>query len=230
MPFRYFVRKKFVGDAPYTTRPDLGTSVKEDEVLSHLETASAVTRGDILNVFANLREYLLQAARDSRPSETLFGMFRVGLSCGGALDDPQQEISLEELGPKMELYAAAQLQKEFLAGLSVERSGLDGVRTPEIELIKNDLNDHIDTYTADDAILIKGDNLKFDEGDVAQGVFFTPQSGGAAVRATRYYDNTSGTIRARVPAGVTGAQLVTVTVQIGAHLRQTVYTNALAEE
>ncbi len=37
MPFRYRVRKKAVGEAPYTTRPDLGTSLKEDEVVAYLE-------------------------------------------------------------------------------------------------------------------------------------------------------------------------------------------------
>ncbi len=31
MPFRYRVRKKAVGESPDTTRPNLGTSLKENE-------------------------------------------------------------------------------------------------------------------------------------------------------------------------------------------------------
>ncbi len=230
MAFRYRVRKMAVGAIPYTTRPDLGTPLTEEEVVTQLEAVSAISRGDILSIFSNLRNILVGAARETRPSEILFGLIRMGLSCGGSLNDPEGEISLAELNPTVQLYTAAGVQAQFLADLDLERTGIDGDRVPVIDLVRNDLTGALDTYTVGDAIVIKGDNLKVDEGDFTQGVFFTSTEGGAPIRADRYFDNTGGTLRVRVPSGVGGNQRITVTVKIGQNERSTVYTNVLTEE
>lgn len=230
MAFRYRVRKMAVGSNPYTTRPDLGTPLSEEEVVNQLEAVSSISRGDILSMFANLRGVLVGAARETRPSETLFGLIRMGLSCGGALNDPEDSISRGELDPRLQLYAASGIQTQFVSDLDLERTGIDGDKVPVIDLVRNDLTGDLDSFTDGDAIEIKGDNLKLDEGDAAQGVFFIPTEGGPDVRADRYFDNSPGTLRVRVPGSVSGNQQVRVTVKIGQNERSTVYTNTLIQE
>jgi len=47
MTFRYRIVKKSVGSSPYTTRPELGVTLTEAEVIQEIEAATSVTGGDV---------------------------------------------------------------------------------------------------------------------------------------------------------------------------------------
>ena len=228
MPFRYRIRKKVIGEKPYTTRPDLSAPLTEAEVVEQLVQSSAISEGDVRSVLTNLRRILVNAAQQTRPSEPLFSLFRLGLSCGGALEDPEATMSLEELSPSLNLYASAELQNEFLMGLSVERTGVDAERAPDIEFVRNEANGALNAYTPGDGLRISGNDLKAIITDPTQGVFFRNGTG-TEVRASRYLTCTNGILLVLVPATLTGPQTLIVRVKFASNLRQTTHDAVLAQ-
>lgn len=228
MSFRYRVRKMGAGTTPYTTRPDLGPPLTEREIIDEIVQATSLTEGDIRSVLISIGRSLVTAARTGRPSESLFGLFRMGLSSGGSLVDPEQPVDVVELHPSLNLYPAAELQRGFLSGLTFERTGIDAERVPDIELVRNEANGQLDTYTPADALRIIGDDLKIDTADATQGVFLKPAAG-PEVRLTRYLTNTSSALLTLVPASVSGPQTLLVRVRFGENLRQTVYGQTVTQ-
>jgi hypothetical protein len=226
MPFKYRVRKMHVGTAAYTTRAEFGTPLTEAEVIDQLVKNSSISAGDIVGVMVNLRDILVNAARESRPSETLFSLFRVALSSGGAFDHISDDISVEDLKPAINLHPSAEMVNAFLANLAIERTGVDSDAAPELDAVIDELTGQENKYTPGDALKITGDNLKIDPDDVSQGIFLKDTAGNE-VRLTRYLINTSGTLMAIVPATTTGTQTLTVKSRIGPNLRQTVHNNFL---
>ena len=77
------------------------------------------------------------------------------------------------------------LQGQFRTGLTVERTGVDTERSPDIETVRNDPTEATNSYTPGDVLRIHGNDLKLNPADPAQGVFFHGASG-PEVRATRY--------------------------------------------
>ena len=207
-------------EGSFTTRPDLGQPLTEREVIEELVQASSVSEGDVRSVLTNLRRVLVNAAQLTRPSEPLFGLLRLGLSCGGKLTDPEGELTADQLAPYLNLYASAELQSQFRTGLTVERSGVDSERAPDLETVRNDATGALNSYTPGDVLRLNGDDLKLDPTDDTQGVFFR-DSAGAEVRATRYVTVTEGQILVLVPGTLTGPQTLIVRVKYGTNLRQT---------
>jgi len=220
MAFRYRVRRMGAQEGSFTTRPDLGQPLTEREVIEELVQASSVSEGDVRSVLTNLRRVLVNAAQLTRPSEPLFGLLRLGLSCGGKLTDPEGELTADQLAPYLNLYASAELQSQFRTGLTVERSGVDSERAPDLETVRNDATGALNSYTPGDVLRLNGDDLKLDPTDDTQGVFFR-DSAGAEVRATRYVTVTEGQILVLVPGTLTGPQTLIVRVKYGTNLRQT---------
>ncbi len=213
-------------EGSFTTRPDLGQPLTEKEVIEELVQASSVSEGDVRSVLTNLRRILVNAAQLTRPSEPLFGLFRLGLSCGGKLTDPEGELTADQLAPYLNLYASAELQSQFRTGLTVERTGVDSERVPDLETVRNDATGALNSYTPGDVLRLNGSDLKLDPTDNSQGVFFR-NSAGAEVRATRYVTVTDGQILVLVPATLTGPQTLIVRIKYGPNLRQTTFDTIL---
>jgi hypothetical protein len=230
MPFQYRIKRKAVGAAPYTTRPDLAPSATQEEIIEQMSKESGVSPGEIQNVMTTLRSVLIGLARDTRPTEVLFDLFRVGLSSGGAVADPEQTLTFADIQPSLNLYLSTGAQHEFATDLTLERTGVDAARAAILDLVRNDRTDTLDAYTPGDVLRITGDNLKVLETDATQGVFLRPDAGGAEVRVVRYVENTSGTLAVLIPAGTAGAQRLIVRVKCGNALRETVYGPALVQE
>lgn len=226
MAFRYRVRRMGAQEGSFTTRPDLGQPLTEKEVIEELVQASSVSEGDVRSVLTNLRRILVNAAQLTRPSEPLFGLFRLGLSCGGKLTDPEGELTADQLAPYLNLYASAELQSQFRTGLTVERTGVDSERVPDLETVRNDATGALNSYTPGDVLRLNGSDLKLDPTDNSQGVFFR-NSAGAEVRATRYVTVTDGQILVLVPATLTGPQTLIVRIKYGPNLRQTTFDTIL---
>ncbi|MGK7902323.1 MAG: DUF4469 domain-containing protein [Hormoscilla sp.] len=230
MAFRYKVVKKTVGTSPYTTRPDLGTPLTEEEFMLRIQESSSMGFGDIKSIFAQARSILIDTARNGRPSETILDLFRLGLTSGGSIDDPQQHLSADDLDPHMRLYPAGSVQREFRANLTLERTGIDGDRVPKIEAVRNTRTNNLDSYTPGNVLRVSGEDLKVVVEDTDTGVFFRPEAGGSEVRVAQYIDNTEGTLTVLLPAELTGPQRLIVRAKFGNHLRETVYTEVLVQE
>lgn len=227
MAFRYRGRRLGAQEGSFTTRPDLGQPLTEREVIEELGQASSISEGDVRNVLTNLRRILVNAAQLTRPSEALFGLFRMGLSSGGKLTDPEGELTADQVAPYLNLYASAELQSQFRSGLSIERTGVDSERLPDIETVRNDATGALNTYTPGDVLRLNGSDLKLDPADPIQGVFFR-NSAGSEVRATRYLTVTDGQILVLVPAALTGPQTLIVHIKYGPNLRQTTFDGVLS--
>lgn len=230
MAFRYKVIKKSVGTSPYTTRPDLGTPLNEEEFMLRIEQMSSMGRGDIKSILASVRAVLVDTARNGRPSETLLDLFRLSLSCGGSIDDPQQPLSADDLDPQVKIYPAGSIQREFRANLTLERTGIEGDRVPVIEAVRNTRTNNLDSYTPGNVLRVSGEDLKVTVEDAETGLFFRPEAGGSEVRVAQYIDNTEGTLTVLLPAELTGPQRLIVRAKFGNNLRETVYTEVLVEE
>jgi hypothetical protein len=230
MAFRYRVKRKAVGASKYTTRPDLGPTATQDEIVELMIKQSGLSPGEIQNVMSTLRDVLVSLARDTRPTEVLFDLLRLGLSSGGAVDDPEQSLTAEDIQPSMNLYLSASAQSDFNTNLVLERTGIDAARAAIIDLVRSDKTDALDAFTPGDLLRIIGENLKLLESDLTQGVFLAPIGGGPEVRLTRYVENTTGTLAVIVPATITGAQRLIVRVKFGTELRETIYGKPLAQE
>jgi hypothetical protein len=229
MSFRYRIVKKSIGNSPYTTRPELGTSLSESELIQSVVGATSLTEGDIRNVLISVRHVILEAARSGRNTDILFDFFRVSLNSGGAIDDPEQSLSIDDIDPRMNIYLALGLQEAFKTNLSLERVGMAGERVPEIELVRNLANDSLDTYTPSNVLRITGKNLKINKADVQQGIFLTGLKSQETVRLEQYIDNTGGMLTALTPATIEGEQRLSVRVLIGNNLRETIYGTVLQQ-
>lgn len=152
------------------------------------------------------------------------------LSFGGSIEDPEEPLSVDELDPQIRLYPAGSMQREFRANLTIERTGIEGDRVPEVEVVRNTRTNNLNSYTPGNVLRIIGEDLKVAVEDSEQGVFFRPEGGGSEVRVTQYIDNVKGTLTVLLPAELTGPQQLIVRVKFGNNLRETVYTEVLAQE
>ncbi|MBC6476606.1 MAG: hypothetical protein GDA56_01160 [Hormoscilla sp. GM7CHS1pb] len=147
MVFRYQIVKKSVGNSAYTTRPDLGAPLTESELIAEVEAATSITKGDLQNTFSTVRRILLQTARSGRGSETLFNFFRISLASGGSIEDPEETITKEEIHPRIVVYMAATVQREFSKNLPIKRTGIASNRLPQIDVVRNMATENLDAYT-----------------------------------------------------------------------------------
>ncbi len=108
---------------------------------------------------------------------------------------------------------------QFRTGLTVERTGVDTERLPEIEIVRNHATGVLNSYRPGDVQRINGNDLKLNPADRAQGVLFRGTSG-PEVRATRYVTVTDGQILVLVPSTLTGPQTLIVRVKYDGNLRE----------
>lgn len=230
MAFRYKIIKKAVGNAPYTTRPDFGPPVTEEEIIRLLKEFTSLTEGQLRKAFAELSRIIINAALNGRGSVVLFGLFRISLACGGAIEDPQESLTAEDINPRMTINIGPAIQKEFRANLALERVPSTGDRVPEIEFVRNIATDNLDTYTPGIPLRVTGDDLKIQKSDPQQGAFLRPEDGGPEVRMSVYVDNTRGNLTFLVPADISGPQELIIRAKFGENLRESKHQTILIQE
>jgi hypothetical protein len=230
MPFQYQIVKKSIGTAPYTTRPDFGTVLTQKELIRQLGDFTSLTEGQIENVMDSLFRVLLTNALAGRPTEILFGSFRISLTCGGAIDDLQRTLTIEDINPQVTIHLSSSFQKEFLANVTIERTGVAGERVPAIESSINSTTENNDTYTPGGPMRIVGDDIKFQKSDPEQGIFFRSEADGTEVRASLYIEITKGNVILMTPSELTGDQKLIVRVKYGNNLREAIYQTTLPQE
>ena len=227
MTFRYEIAKKSTGIFSYTTRPVFGNSLTEAELLAKIEFAMPLNRAEVLKLFAFIRKEIVEAARSGRPSETLFDLFRMSLSCGGAMQRPNGNISKDELNPQIVFYPDGSVQREISAGLDVEWVGISEELLPVLEIVRNMSTKEVDTYTPGGVLRITGENLKvnFSE-NPSLGVYFV-NNAGAEVPVTNYLDITQEMLTFFVPSTLSGAQDLKVKTAFGQNIREAFYHSTL---
>ena len=117
---------------------------------------------------------------------------------------------------------------QFRTGLTVERTGVDTERLPEIEIVRNHATGVLNSYQPGDVQRINGNDLKLNPADPAQGVVFRGASG-TEVRATRYVTVTDGQILVLVPGTLTGPQTLMMRTRSGVNQRQTTFDTVLTQ-
>ncbi len=192
----------------WTTRAKLGTELTGEEIINRLVEASALTRGDIESVFQNLLSILAEADQNGRPADVI-GIFRVKPKTGGALDDPDESVEIDDIDPRIGAYCGAELQGMFQSGLSLESRGIARERVPEISLVRNDATRNLNVYTPGDVLTIQGEDLKVHPTQADEGVFLV-DTGGTEVKMTRYIRNTNSTIQVLIPGTLSGAQTLII--------------------
>ncbi|NEP39710.1 MAG: DUF4469 domain-containing protein [Okeania sp. SIO2H7] len=191
---------------------------------------TGLTEGQIENVINSLFKVLQTAALAGRPTEILFDSFRMSLSCGGAIDDLEQTITIEDIDPQVTIHLSSSFQKEFLANVVLQSAGVAGERAPEIQYTVNSVTENNDTYTPGAPMRLAGDDLKFQKSDVEQGIFFRSETDGTEVRSSLYIEVTNGNVIFMVPSELAGDQKLIVRVKYGKQLRETVYNITLPQE
>lgn len=97
---------------------------------------------------------------------------------------------------------------------------------PVIDSMINQVTGALNIYTAGSLMQVRGDNLKFSQTDVLQGIFLT-NSAGVEVRCTVYANIEPQSDIFLVPSGTTGPQTVRMAAHINSSLRSYTYTTLI---
>ncbi|MBC6420751.1 MAG: DUF4469 domain-containing protein [Hormoscilla sp. SP12CHS1] len=177
-----------------------------------------------------MRRILVETARSGRGSETLFDLFRISLASGGSIEDPGETITQEEIDPRIVIYMAATVQRDFTNNLSIKRTGIASDRLPQIDVVRNMATENLDAYTPGNVLGVTGEDLKIAKSDSAQGLFLLPERDGPETRVQQYIDNSRGTLTVLIPGDVSGPQRLLVRVKFSENLRETIYLTILTQE
>ena len=210
----------------YNTRAVFGEPVQESTLTAAAAAAAGVTAAQVETVIKNILNGMLTAGAGGGYATDLYGLLRFRPTCGGSADDPAAFNTAEEINADIALSFTSDAIAAWQATLTLDNQGTVGKITPVISTIMNRKNRADNEYTAGDMIELLGDNLRFDESDTDQGVFFAPASG-PEVRATVYGRNDPVIVVALVPAGLTGPQTVRIAAFINGSVRSFTYTDPL---
>lgn len=213
----------------FTTRAVRGVIIDETALLAHAASAASITPEQVKTALKDWFNQLLVSAADNGWSPSMLDDL---VSCrptsGGSAEQPTDFHNAADINADLGLTFTAEAIRQWQATLSLESLGEVGKLTPVIESIINQANGAIDQYTPGNMVQLRGDRLRLDPADPAQGVFF--KDGGAAeVRTTVYGTQDPGAISVLVPAGLSGALQVRVAAFINGSVRSYTYTNAITQ-
>lgn len=212
-----------------STRPDYGPQVEEAEFFAYMAELLDKPVADCEAALDALLDTCVHFARDTRGTNYMRDRFRMQPSSGGSYDVGTTPHTAKEIGARINLSLGSATVAAFENGLTIEKTGEEGVRAPVVDRAVDNRTGDVDKYTAADVLELDGDNFEIDPADAGQGVFLTPPSGGTTTRVTRYLSVTEKHISVLLPAGLTGQQrLVVVCKYDTSPLRSTTYTNLLS--
>ena len=210
----------------YSARAVFGAILQESTLTAAAAAEAGITAEKVEIVIKSVLNGILAAGADSGHSTELYGLLRFRPTSGGRKDDPADFNTAEDINADIALSFTSNAIAAWRATLNLDNQGTVGKVTPVISTIMNRKNGADNEYTAGDMIELIGDNLRFDESDPDQGVFFAPASG-PEVRATVYGRNEPAMVVALVPAGLTGPQTVRIAAFINGSVRSFTYTDTI---
>lgn len=211
----------------FTTRAVRGEAVAEATLTQAIAQATGTTPETVAAVIQAFGAQILQHAAVSNWSPSLYGCFTFRPTSGGKGALPTDFHNAADINADVALSLTPDKIADWQAGLSLENLGEVGKLTPMIDSIINLSNNGINTYSAGHMIQLRGERLRLEQGEVAQGVFFTPVGGGTEVRATVYGPMEPGNISVLVPATLTGPQSVRIAAKINGSVRSYTYTTPI---
>jgi hypothetical protein len=222
--FQYKVAPNSQGG--FTTRAARNTAANTTALLAAIGADAGVEPAQAEAVLRAFFAKVLACAGGCEWSPNFLDLVTFRPTSGGSKPLPADFHNAEDIKASAAISFLAPVIESFRAGLTLESLGEVGKVTPEIETVIRQSDMAVDKYTAGGMIQVRGDYLKFDPADVAQGVFFQPGAG-AEVRATDYAAIQPQSVIVLVPAGLTGALTVRVATHINGSVRSDTYTNQL---
>ena len=188
-----------------------GDRASFDAFLSHCEEASTVGRADAIAVVYMMAAWIEQHAGAGREVDFgPLGQTRLGLA--GSFDPEAESIRPDEWKMTLGWRVARKLQKQV--DQQAKKAGLERRprpnRGPNVVQVTDLMTHTPDVYSPGGVLELYGSRLKFDRSQPDEGVFFRSESGGAEVRCDNYMEVFPKTIRAIVPATMTGPQRLIV--------------------
>lgn len=212
----------------FTSRAVKGKQITEAE----LDAAVAAETGLLPEQCAQvLRAYLRQMlamGATSRWSPGLYGLIGLYPVAGGSQPQPDDFHTAEDLQASLSLAFNLEAIRQWRQGLKLSSQGLAGLVTPKLTSIICTAQERADVYIPGGFLTIKGQHLKLDQHDPAQGVFLRLEDG-SEVRCALYGGNTRLRVFAVVPESVSGPVQVRVATFINGSVRSTVYPVTLQQ-
>ncbi len=223
--FKYNVAPKSGGG--FTTRVLLGNQIVEADLTAAIATAAGVTAPQADAVIRGLFSRLLTASAGCDWSSSLYDPITVRPTSGGSATAPDQFHNADDIAANVQITFKAEQIRAWRTSLSLERVGEVGTLTPVIDTILSEENGAVDHYVPGTLIRLRGDHLKFNKSDTAQGVFFQPATG-AEVRATVYGIIDPSQTTVLVPGTLSGPLGVRIAAVISGTVRSFTYTHPIS--
>ncbi len=132
-PFRYIIAP-FNGN--FTARTALRPAVTEDAYLTELATRNNMTRAQVEAFIHNQAAYHVELARQSQPTDTILGHFRVQPSCGGSYTTPDPDAQLIRDTLSLNLVISPEDIDALRTDCPVEKAGEVGVQVPTVTSVR----------------------------------------------------------------------------------------------
>ncbi len=212
----------------FTTRPTLGSSVAEAQFFDAVAAACGVPRAQCESVFDAVVDTILSCGAGCAQSTGLRGRLRFRPTSGGSSSTPDGFNNAEQINADVAISLTAEARDTWRAGLTIQSQGEVGKLSPQVDAILSQETGAQDKYAPGTLIDIRGENLRFDKADLAQGVFF--RSGNAAeVRATVYGTVTPSSLSVLVPGTLSGPLTVRVAAFINGSVRTFTYMTHITQ-
>jgi len=227
MAFHYNVIPKPSGG--FSTRISYQPDLPEAQLVADVAAETGLTVEQVSKVSAALLRHIIVAGKDAQPVRNLFGLVTFLPRSGGSFANIDFQPSFDALNVGIN----GNLTPDGLAlmadGITFERDGVDGVKTPSVERVYDATSRARNKCTPGGGFKIGGEDFfHFDEVPANVGVYLQPVAGGARVRVTSYISWKDSEISGVWPTGLTGTQtLIVETTYEGGGIRSTTYTTPL---
>ena len=211
MGIRYFLQDNPIKAGSQRAVLLRGEKATFEAFLDHCAEASTVGRADALAVVEMMRGWIEHHAADGR--EVDFGpLGQTRLGIAGVFAEREESIRPDEWTLTISWQLAQRLKRRI--DQAAKKTGLERRPQPNwgpnVVQVTDLLTRRRDVYSPGNLLEMYGSGLNFDATQPDEGVFFRPESGGVEVRCDNYMEVFPKTIRAIVPAILTGQQRVIV--------------------
>lgn len=207
----------------FTTRVVLGPEIDVAALDAAVAAATGVPVEKVALVLKAYLQGILASAATGAQSTDIHGILRFRPTSGGSQPGPDDFHSAAAINADVGLSFTREAIVAWQNTLSLESMGVVGKVTPIVDTVLNMVDGEPNHYSVGGLIEVKGDNLKFDKTDTAQGVFFTPASG-PEVRATSYGPINPRSVIVTVPAALSGPLTVKVVAYLNGSTRGFTYS------
>jgi hypothetical protein len=219
--FQYQTRQNPQGG--FTTSVVLGEPVPDSVLLASIATRANTTPEIAEAVIRALVAEILGCGCGSHFARRFLGILSFQPTSGGSAPSPDGFHNAQDINASVSIAILKERIETWQQTLTLEHMGEVGKLTPVIDSMINQATGALNIYTAGDLMQVRGDNLKINRNDTAQGIFLT-NSAGVEVRCSAYSNIEPQSLTFLVPPGTTGPQTVRMTAFINGSLRSYTYS------